>query len=163
MIGGMISAWLALAFGTQALPAAALGTPVEQVCADPVLMVVTGTTHDRERMLAYGAAIAQSGLYRELGGYYVNVPRAIAHFEGEAEEGHVTLIVRFPCLANASAFWNSRTYREDILPLRLDPSAGTFIVRVYPEAPLPDYMQGQVGEDDYQAQFDAARVEQAQP
>ncbi len=159
----MIGAWLALTMGAQALPAAALGTPVEQACADPVLMVVTGTTHDRERMLAYGAAIAASGLYRELGGYYVNVPRAIAHFEGEAEEGHVTLIVRFPCLRNAQAFWTSRTYQEDILPLRLEPSAGTFIVRVYPEAPLPFYMEGKVGDDAYSGAFDPAGVEQAAP
>ncbi len=146
----------------QTLPAATLPPPPQSTCDEPVLMVVTGTTLDRERMLEYGAAIARSGLYHQLGGYYVNIPRTLAHLEGDAQEGHITLIVRFPCLANAEAFWNSRTYQEEILPLRLDPSAGDYIVRVYPEAPLPDYMAGRVGDDGYAGAFDAGAVEQAE-
>ncbi len=73
----------------------------------------------------------------------------------------MTLIVRFPCLANAEAFWNSRVYREEILPLRLAPSAGDFIVRVYPEAPLPDDMAGRVGGNTYDEGFDVSSIEPA--
>ena len=49
----------------------------------PVLMVVSGPTHDRDRMIAYGKAIADSGLYKKLGAYYLNSPRPLAVFEGE--------------------------------------------------------------------------------
>ena len=151
------AATAALALSVQAAPAAS--TPA---CDAPVVMVVTGTTLDRERMMAYAKAIADSRLYEQLGGYYVNVPAPLAHFEGDAEAGHVTLIVRFPCLENARAFWYSRTYQEDIRPLRLDPSAGDYIVRVYPEAPLRADMAGKVGEGAYIADFDADCVPQVE-
>jgi uncharacterized protein (DUF1330 family) len=148
-----------------ATPAKALGgtrapPPSSSTCDQPVLMVVAGPTHDRARMLAYGKAIADSGLYRQLGGYYLNVPQALATFEGEAPAGYTTLIVRFPCLANARAFWMSRVYQERIKPLRLNPSAGDYIVTVYPEAPLREDLAGKVGSNAYAADFDAAAVEQ---
>lgn len=133
-----------------AQPAAA---EVPPPCDKPVLMVVTGRTLDRERMLAYGRAIADSRLYEELGGYYLNIPAPVDSFEGGAPTGHTTLIVRFPCLANAQAFWHSRAYQEDIRPLRLEPSAGDYVVRVYPEAPVPGYMAGKVGEGAYSTDF----------
>ena len=151
----------AFALAMQGLPPAEAPPPPQSTCDQPVVMVVTGTTLDRERMLAYGKAIADSKLYEKLGGYYVNIPVPVAHFEGDAEDGHVTLIVRFPCLENARAFWNSRVYQEEILPLRLDPSAGDYIVRVYPEAPLREDMVGKVGDDGYRADFNAAGIEQA--
>ncbi|WFL76358.1 DUF1330 domain-containing protein [Altererythrobacter arenosus] len=152
----------ALALALQGLPAAELPPPPESTCDQPVLMVVTGTTHDRERMLAYAQAIAASKLYEKLGGYYVNIPAPLANFEGEAEDGHVTLIVRFPCLENARAFWCSRTYQEEIRPLRLDPSAGDYIVRVYPEAPLREDLVGKVGDNGYLAEFYGAAIEQVE-
>ena len=152
----------ALALALQGLPAAELPPPPESTCDQPVLMVVTGTTHDRERMLAYAQAIAASKLYEKLGGYYVNIPAPLANFEGEAEGGHVTLIVRFPCLENARAFWYSRTYQEEIRPLRLDPSAGDYIVRVYPEAPLREDLVGKVADNGYLAEFDGAAIEQVE-
>jgi uncharacterized protein (DUF1330 family) len=145
------------------LPDSNAPPPSEDLCDEPVLMVVAGPTHDRARMLAYGEAIARSGLYHQLGGYYVNVPRALATFEGDAPQGYTTLIVRFPCLANAQAFWNSRVYQQDILPLRLNPSAGTYTVTVYPEAPVREDMVGQVGDNGYRASFDASTVPQAPP
>lgn len=155
----MITAALALL--AQALPPAAPPPlPPQSTCDQPVVMVVAGPTHDRARMLAYGRAIAESGLYRELGGYYVNVPQPLAQFEGEPPAGYVTLIVRFPCLENARTFWNSRTYQEDILPLRQNPSAGDYFVTVYAEASLPEYMVGQVGDARYQAEFSGAGIEQ---
>jgi len=137
--------------------------PPAQACDRPVLMVVAGPTHDRARMLAYGKAIADSGLYQRLGGYYVNLPRPIATFEGAPPAGHSTLIVRFPCLANARAFWNSKEYQERIKPLRLNPAAGDYLVTVYPEAPLRPDMVGKVGDNGYRAAFDAAAVPQKAP
>jgi uncharacterized protein (DUF1330 family) len=131
------------------------------ICDDkPVLMVVAGPTHDRARMQAYAKAIADSGLYQKLGGYYVNVPRTLSTFEGEPPAGYTTLIVRFPCLANAQAFWNSREYQEKIRPIRLNPSAGDYTVTVYPEAEMRPDMAGKVGDGAYRERFDARGIEQ---
>lgn len=129
-------------------------------CTQPVLMIVSGPTHDRARILAYGKAIADSGLYQKLGGYYVNLAFPQAIFEGDAPAGYVNLIVRFPCMANARAFWFSREYQEKIKPLRQDPSAGDYIVTVYPEAPLRADMVGKVGDNGYRVPFSADGVEQ---
>ena len=41
--------------------------PPQSTCDQPVVMVVTGVTHERERMLAYARAIADSELYQKLG------------------------------------------------------------------------------------------------
>lgn len=141
--------------------AAAAAAPV---CDNkPVLMVVTGPTHDRERMLAYGKAIADSGLYKKLGGYYLNAPRTLATFEGAPPKGYSTIIVRFPCLANAQAFWNSKDYQERIRPMRLNPSAGDYTVVVYPEAPVREDMVGKVGDAAYRSIFEASAVKQLKP
>ncbi len=130
-------------------------------CDAPVVMVVAGPTHDRERMAAYGKAIADSKLYERLGGYYINVPRPLATFEGTPPAGYTVLMVRFPCLANAQAFWNSKEYQEKIKPLRLGPSAGDYVVTVYPEAPLRSDLAGKVGDNGYTASFDPSGIEQA--
>ena len=161
----LTSALAPVAVDPQATAPATLGgrraaPPSPSTCDQPVLMVVAGPTHDRARMQAYGKAIADSGLYRQLGGYYLNVPQALATFEGAAPAGYTTLIVRFPCLANARAFWMSRVYQERIKPLRLNPSAGDYIVTVYPEAPLREDLVGKVGGNAYAADFDATAVEQ---
>jgi len=110
----------------------------------PVIMVVRGLIHDMGRLRAYGQALAASGLYPALGGYYLNAPRAIAVFEGNVPKNESILMVRFPCLAHAKAFWNSRAYQDDVRPMRLDPSAGDFTVSVYPETAIPAYMDGRV-------------------
>lgn len=144
------------------LLAFAAAAPAPAICeGGPVLMVVAGPTHDRARMIAYGKAIADSGLYQKLGGYYVNVPRTSATFEGTPPPGHTTLIVRFPCLANARAFWNSAEYQNQIKPLRMNPSAGDYLVTVYPEAPLRTDMAGKVADGDYIARFSADGIAQA--
>jgi uncharacterized protein (DUF1330 family) len=147
----MIAALLLLA-----APAAACEGP-------PVIMVVSGPTHDAPRMRAYGEAIAKSGLYQKLGGYYLNVPRPIATFEGETGSNHTLLMVRFPCLANAKAFWHSRDYQERIKPMRLNPSAGDYSVTVYPEAPLRADLTGKVTPPLYLQRFDAGGIEQVAP
>lgn len=124
-----------------ALLQSALESPAPAMrCDAPVNMVVAGDTLDRARMIAYGQAIAQSEVYNRLGGYYVTMPQTIEVFEGDASPDYVVLIVRFPCIENARAFWNSRVYQEDILPLRQKPSAGNYIVSVHAEATPPAYM-----------------------
>jgi uncharacterized protein (DUF1330 family) len=131
-----------------------------EACDKPVYMVVAGPTKDRARMQAYGKAIFDSGLYQKLGGYYINAPVPVAVFEGTPPPGMVTLIVRFPCLANAKAFWYSQDYQDRILPLRLNPSAGDYTVTVYAEIPLRPDMAGKVGSADYLTRFDASAVAQ---
>lgn len=138
----MIAAALLLA---SAAPAAA----AERCDNRPVLMVIRGLIHDRARIQRYGQAIRDSGLYATLGGYYINVPRALDVFEGTPPANDSVLIVRFPCLAHARAFWNSKAYQEAIIPLRRNPSAGDFTVTVYPELAPPDYMAGRVGDGAY--------------
>lgn len=135
--------------------------PLSQTtCDQPVVMVVTGLTLDRERMGRYARAIAESKIYEELGGYYLNVPRALEVFEGTKDPRHTTLNMRFPCIENARAFWYSKIYQETILPLRQNPSAGDYSVRVYPEAPLREDMVGKVGDNTFIAEFPADGVEQ---
>ena len=107
-------------------------------------MVVAGLLKDRARLAAYAQAIRASGLYDTLGGYYMNSPRAVATFEGTPPPGASTLMVRFPCFAHARAFWYSTKYQREIVPLRLNPSAGDFTVTVYPEIAVPPYMSGRV-------------------
>ncbi len=146
----MLASLLALAAASEAPPP----------CDKPVYMVVAGPTHDRARMQAYAKAIFDSGLYQQLGGYYINAPVPVATFEGDVPPNQVTLIVRFPCLANARAFWYSKAYQDSIKPLRLDPSAGDYTVTVYAEIPVRADMAGKVGDAAYRATFDASGVEQ---
>lgn len=155
----------ALLLAAVAAPAAAHGAAAGSAGCDgkPVYMVVSGPTHDRARMQAYAKAIADSGLYAQLGGYYVNAPRPLVVFEGTPPPNLSTLIVRFPCLANARAFWNSKIYQQAIRPLRLNPSAGDYVVTVYAEAALPPHMQGRVGSAAYDGSFEAAGIEPAPP
>ena len=121
-----------------------------KVCdTEPVIMVVAGPTLDRARMGQYAGAIAKSGLYPEVGGYYLNAPAPVAVFEGDIPDGYVTLMVRFPSLEKAKEFWNSDVYQNEIKPLRLNPSAGDYYVTVYKEADLPNYMKDKVETGQY--------------
>jgi uncharacterized protein (DUF1330 family) len=153
---------LALALLLQTAPAA---TPpaAPEPCDKPVYMVVEGRTIDRARMMAYGKALAQSEIYQRLGGYYITLPQPVAVFEGDVPKDYVNLTVRFPCLANARAFWNSRVYQETILPLRQNPSAGDYTVTVYAEAPLRADMIGRVEAGRFLADFSQAREPQVEP
>lgn len=137
----------------------AMSQTISTICDEqPVIMVVDGRTIDRERMRAYTQKLLASGLYAQLGGYYLNSPRPIATFEGETAVDHVTLMVRFPCIGNARAFWYSRTYQETIKPLRLDPIAGDFTVRIYSEIAAPAYMADAVESSHYRKTFSTEPV-----
>lgn len=161
MFSGLILTIGALA-AASASPALAAPEVAPSRCNQPVYMVISGVTHDRERMMAYGKAIAESRLYERLGGYYVNIPRPLATFEGEPPAGYTTLIVRFPCLENARAFWFSREYQEKIRPMRLDPSAGDYLVTVYREAPLREDLSGKLGDNRYRVEFSPEGIEQVE-
>lgn len=132
----------------------------EAACDEPVIMVVAGETLDSTRMAEYARKIWQSKIYEQLGGYYLNAPRPVATFEGDHPQDYVTLMVRFPCLENAKAFWNSKVYQETIKPIRLNPSAGDYLVTVYKEIDLAPHMVGKVGAAVYTAAFDASAVPQ---
>ena len=149
----MIAAGLALFLQAAGIVAGAAPSPPQSTCGAPVYMVIEGRTLDRARMMAYGQAIAQSDLYQTLGGYYVTIPRPIEVFKGEVPPDYVNLTVRFPCIANARVFWNSRTYRETILPIRQNSSAGDYTVSIYAEAPLREDMVGRVGDNRFIADF----------
>lgn len=152
---------LALALLLQTAPEAP--APALAPCDKPVYMVVEGRTIDRARMMAYGKAIATSEIYQRLGGYYITLPQPVAVFEGDVPPDYVNLTVRFPCLANARAFWNSRVYQETILPLRQNPSAGDYTVTVYAEAPLRADMAGRVEAGRYLADFSGHNEPQVEP
>jgi len=119
---------------------------------EAVIMVVAGETLDRARMGQYAKALGESGLYPKAGGYYLNNPRPVAVFEGDVSENYVTLMVRFPSLEAAQAFWDSDIYQNDIKPIRLNPSAGDYKVTVYAENALPNHMKDKVGNGNYNCQ-----------
>ncbi|MEM6832480.1 MAG: hypothetical protein AAF562_02575 [Pseudomonadota bacterium] len=123
---------------------------------EPVYMVVNGVSYDRKIMQAYGKAIADSGIYKELRGYYINMPLPIAIFEGETPKNYTTLIVRFPCFAHAKAFWYSDLYQNKIKPMRTETNAGEYVVSVYKALDLPDYMADKVASGDYLETFDVS-------
>jgi uncharacterized protein (DUF1330 family) len=143
--------------------ASPLAPPPTLRCDSPVYMVIEGPTLDRARMMAYGQAIAQSGLYEKLGGYYVTIPRPLEVFEGELPPGYANLTVRFPCIKNARAFWNSRVYQEEIIKLRQNPSAGDYTVSVYAEAPMRADMADHVGNNSFTHDFSDPDVPQVDP
>lgn len=108
-------------------------------------LVISGTTFDRERMAAYGQALAETGIYEELGAYYLNAPRPVEVLEGDPPENYVTLIVRFPSLEAVRTFWHSDAYQNRVKPLRLDPPAADYTVSVYRAVDLPAYLQAPSG------------------
>ncbi len=138
--------------------------PPPRICDDkPVLMIVNGPTHDGGRLRAYAERIAKSGIYDRLGAYYLNAPRPIATFEGSPPASLTTLVVRFPCLANAEAFWYSALYQDVLRPLRLNPSAGEYVVTVYPEVPVRAALAEAIGSNAYKRKFDGSGEKRAKP
>jgi uncharacterized protein (DUF1330 family) len=131
------------AFAAVAAPTAPVAAPDPVKCDNrPVVMMVEGATKDAKRLAVYAAAIRASGLYQKLGGYYLVNPRPVAVFEGVSPPERSIIAVHFPCFAHARAFWNSKEYREKIVPLRSNPAAGDFIVTVHMVLPVPDYAAG---------------------
>ena len=48
-------------------------------------------------------------------------------------------------------FWYDDFYQTEIKAMRLNPSAGDYLVTLYDEASLPPYMAGRVGDSSYLA------------
>ena len=115
----------------------------------PVIMLVAGRTLDAERMRDYAIALQQSDLYPNARGYYLNIPRPVRILEGEPDANDVALMVRFPSECSAVKFWYDDFYQTEIKPLRLNPTAGDYVVTLYSEADLPPYMAGKVGDNAY--------------
>ena len=123
----------------------------DMACDDtkPVIMLVAGRTLDAGRMRDYAIALQQSDLYPNARGYYLNNPRPVRILEGEPDVNDVALMVRFPSECSAVNFWYDDFYQSEIKPLRLNPSAGDYVVTLYDEASLPPYMAGKVGDASY--------------
>ena len=115
----------------------------------PVIMLVAGRTLDAERMRDYAIALGSSDLYPNARGYYLNSPRPIRVLEGAPHADDVALMVRFPSECSAVSFWYDDFYQTEIKPMRLDPSAGDYVVTLYSEADLPAYMAGKIGDNAY--------------
>ena len=115
----------------------------------PVIMLVAGRTLDAGRMRDYAIALQQSDLYPNAQGYYLNIPRPVRVLEGEPDSNDVALMVRFPSECAAVNFWYDDFYQTEIKPMRLNPSAGDYVVTLYNEADLPLYMEGKVGDNAY--------------
>lgn len=107
-------------------------------CDEPVRMLIYGRIEDREKFGAYMRAIAESGLYEKHGGYYEALTPPLAVLEGEPPPERGVVIVNFPCLAAAEAFWSSDEYAA-IRPLR--EGIAEFEVLVLPSPPVPDYIE----------------------
>lgn len=110
----------------------------EDLCDEPVHMLVYGDIYDREKFRAYAEAIWASGLYPKTQGYYVAVTPADDIFEGEPGKDHGMVLVRFPCHAAARAFWYSDDYAK-IRPLRK--GIADFVVSVFKLRPVPEYIR----------------------
>ena len=115
----------------------------------PVIMLVAGRTLDAERMRDSAIALGSSDLYPNARGYYLNIPRPVRILEGEPDADDVALMVRFPSECSAVSFWYHDFYQTEIKPMRLNPSAGDYVVTLYNEADLPPYMAGKVGDNAY--------------
>ena len=130
---------------------AADNTDIDMTCDSekPVIMLVAGRTLDAERMRDYAIALGSSDLYPNARGYYLNIPRPVRVLEGEPDANDVALMVRFPSECSAVNFWYHDFYQTEIKPMRLNPSAGDYVVTLYNEADLPPYMAGKVGDNAY--------------
>jgi hypothetical protein len=115
----------------------------------PVIMLVAGRTLDAERMRDYAIALGSSDLYPNARGYYLNIPRPVRILEDEPDVNDVALMARFPSECSALNFWYDDSYQTEIKPMRLNPSAGDYVVTLYNEADLPPYMSGKVGDNAY--------------
>lgn len=117
----------------------ALAVPVRaaSMCADTdprVDMVIHSVVHDVARYQQYRKALADSGLIASYGGAVLAVGTRLNAtpeiLEGAWPDNRHSFVIRWPCAAAAKAFWTSKEYQADILPLRV--GAGTFDVALYP-------------------------------
>lgn len=137
------------------LRSARAGVPSDNTCDEPVLLVLSGPLSDATRMDAYSRAFAGSGLYQQLGGYVLNGPKATDALAGGSAVSFQS-VLRFPCRANALAFWNSKLQQDQFTLLRGTAQPTDIAVAIYPELPLREDLVGKVGDNSYSAAFSAA-------
>ena len=92
---------------------------------------------DRKQLRVYGKAIAESGLYRDNGGYYEAVTPALEVLEGSPPATRGVIIARFTCLAAARRFCYSDVYQDEMRALRN--GIAEFELIVLPAPPLPEW------------------------
>lgn len=110
------------------------------MAAPHAFLVVIARVHDPERMKAYSAALAASGLYARHGGHYAFIGRAAEDLENW-DPGTSLVCARFPSRAAAHAFWHDAQYQSQIKPLRLgaaDVHVAIFDAPTAPETPAPE-------------------------
>lgn len=139
------------------LSAARSAAPSDDICDEPVLLVMSGPLADPARAPAYARAIAASGLYQQLGGYELNSANASDALAGSAPF-FLQSVMRFPCRANALAFWASKVQQDQLATLRGPAPAADIAAAVYLELPLREDLVGKVGDNSYSAAFGAAAV-----
>ena len=139
------------------LSAPRAAAPSDNTCDEPVLLVMSGALSDPARAAAYARAIAASGLYQQLGGYELNGAKASDALAGSAPF-FLQSVMRFPCRANALAFWNSKIQQDQLATLRGPAPAADIAAAIYPERPLREDLVGKVGDNSYSAAFGAAAV-----
>lgn len=101
-------------------------------CDKPAYLVVVATSvADPVKTRQYAEALRASGLYPQLGGFYVAVGRSPEVLEGKMFGQSPIVIAKFPCREAIQRFWYSDTYQKEILPLR--EGAGTFEVAMFEE------------------------------
>ncbi len=131
--------------------------PSDNTCDEPVFLVLSGPLSDAARMAAYSHALAGSGLYQQLGGYVLNSPTASDSLAGGSAVSFQS-VLRFPCRANALAFWTSKVQQDQLALLRGTLPAADIAAAIYPELPLREDLVGKVGDNSYSAAFSAAAV-----
>lgn len=133
------------------------GVPSDNTCDEPVLLVLSGPLSDTGRMTAYSRGIASSGLYQQLGGYVLNSPTPSDALAGGSAVSFQS-VLRFPCRANALAFWNSKLQQDQFTLLRGTAPAADIAAAIYSELPLREDLVGKVGDNSYSAAFSAAAM-----
>jgi hypothetical protein len=130
---------------SKSLAAPRASAPVDDTCDEPVLLVISAPAID-------SAKLAAGSILPQLGGYQLTGPKPLDVLEG-APAAPSAIILRFPCRANALAFWSARSP---------DVAQAGMTAAIYPQVPLREDMVGKVGDDGYSASFGSAAIAPAQ-
>lgn len=120
---------------SKSLAAPRANAPVDDLCDEPVLMVVAQAANGNDLMRGPAAAATLA----RLGGYAMSGP---APTDVLGQPSPPQTVLRFPCRNNALAFWKT-----------LPPATPAAI---YPQTALPEALVGKVGDDSYSAAFGSA-------
>jgi len=122
---------------TKSLATSRASAPVDDTCDEPVLLVITVPSTTPSKLGA-------DGLLPQLGGYELAGSKPLDVLAG-APSGQSAAVLRFPCRANALAFWSGKSPDAAQVP--------GMTAAIYPQTPLRADMVGKVGDDSYSAIF----------